>query len=36
MNVIWGNSGGMGLFDYYSLQHIVWFIAITLLCYLFF
>ncbi len=28
MNLIWG-SGGMSLFDIYSIHHIVWFIAIT-------
>jgi L-lactate permease len=29
MSFIWG-SGGTTLFDYYSLQHIVWFVAITI------
>jgi L-lactate permease len=28
MKLIWG-SGGSSLFDFYSLHHIVWFIAIT-------
>ena len=30
MSWIWG-SGGTTLFDIYSLQHVVWFIAITLI-----
>lgn len=28
MELIWG-SGGTSIFDFYSLHHIVWFIAIT-------
>lgn len=32
MNLLWGKSG-TALFDIYSLHHIVWFIAITLLLY---
>jgi len=32
MNWIWG-SGGTTLFDFYSLHHIVWFIAITTVLY---
>jgi hypothetical protein len=28
MDVIWGNAGH-SMFDFYSLHHIVWFIAIT-------
>jgi len=29
MNLIWG-TGGTTLFDFYSMHHVVWFIAITL------
>jgi hypothetical protein len=28
MSLIWG-SGGTSLFDFYSIHHVVWFIAIT-------
>ena len=28
MELIWG-SGGHSLFDFYSLHHVVWFVAIT-------
>ena len=29
MNLIWG-TGGTTLFDFYSIHHVVWFVAITL------
>jgi len=32
MSWIWG-SGGTTLFDFYSLHHVVWFIAITTVLY---
>ena len=32
MSWIWG-SGGTSLFDFYSLHHVVWFIAITTVLY---
>lgn len=32
MNWIWG-SGGNALFDYYSINHFGWFVAITLIIY---
>ena len=32
INWLWG-SGGTSLFDFYSLHHIVWFVALTLLLY---
>lgn len=28
MSIIWG-SGGTSLFDFYSIHHVVWFVAIT-------
>lgn len=31
LHYIWGSGGGKALFDIYSFQHIVWFIAITIL-----
>lgn len=33
MDWIWSNGGGTALFDVYSLQHIVWFIAVTTILY---
>jgi hypothetical protein len=35
MNLIWG-QGGNALFDFYSLNHFGWFMAITLALYPFF
>ena len=32
MSWLWG-SGGTTMFDYYSLHHIVWFVAITVALY---
>lgn len=33
MNFIWSSGGGMSLFDPYSLYHIVFFVALTLVFY---